>query len=76
MLIQNLESFGTQMRNRLKQYLSIEDLFRLLSLPDIYTHNGVLPQLHFLLKKELVNLLNLYLDKNDSVNKLYESRNL
>lgn len=35
-----------------------------------------MPQLYFLLKKELVNLLSFYLDKNDSLNKLYESRNL
>ncbi len=42
---------GTKVRNRLKQYLSLEFIFKFLSLPDIYSHEGVLPDLHYLLKK-------------------------
>lgn len=42
-MIQNLEYMGTKIRNRLKQYISQETLFRLLSLPDIYSHDGVIP---------------------------------
>jgi hypothetical protein len=60
-MIHNLEHLGTRTRNRLKTFLPLEELFRLLGLPDIYSHSGVMPHLHFLLKKELFILLNHYL---------------
>ena len=75
-MIQHLEYLGTRIRNRLKVYLPLEEIFRLLSLPDIYSHSGIIPSLNFLLKKELFVLLKFYLDKNDSLSKLLESKSL
>ena len=71
-----MQSLGTRIRNRLKNYLSLENVFQFLSLPDIHTHNGIVPQLNFLVKTQLFVLLHLYLDKNDSLSKLYQSKSL
>jgi hypothetical protein len=48
----------------------------MLALPDIYSHRGTIPEMNFLLKKEVLVLLNLYLDKTDSLIMLYESKDL
>jgi hypothetical protein len=42
-LIVRLEAAGNQLKNRLKQYISVEQLLELLALPDIYSNTGVLP---------------------------------
>ena len=71
-LIRQLEAAGNQLKNRLKSYLSMEQLFELLTVPDIYVNNGVEPELSFLLKTDIYQLVNVYLDKNDSLGKFFE----
>lgn len=51
----------------------METLLRILALPDIYSHHGVLPELFFLLKKEAMPLLHLFLDRTDSILLLADS---
>jgi len=70
-LIVKLEAAGNQLRNRLKQYITTDQLLQLLALPDIYTNTGVLPELNFLLKKEIFPLLHVYFEKNDSMMRYY-----
>lgn len=48
----------------------------MLALPDIYSHRGIIPEMNFLLKKEALTLLNLYLDRSDSLSRLYDSEGL
>lgn len=73
-LIVKLEAAGNPLRNRLKHYISTEKILELLALPDIYSCTGLLPELNFLLKKELFPLLHVYTEKNDSLLRYHDNK--
>lgn len=73
LLLKHLEYSGNTLKQRIKESINIESLLNILALPDIYLHRGVIPELYFLLKKEAMNLVHLFLDKTDSLLRLYES---
>jgi hypothetical protein len=72
-LLRYLEYSGSSLKYKTRDSINVESLLRVLALPDIYSHRGVIPELNFLLKKEAIVLLNLFLDKTDSLLRLYES---
>jgi len=42
-LIQSLEYSGNILKNRIKGYISMDDIFKIMALPDIYSHTGIVP---------------------------------
>ena len=76
LLFQYLEYSGSIIKHKIKDSINIEELLRILALPDIYSHRGTVPEMNFLLKKEALVLVNLYLDRTDSLARLYDSEGL
>lgn len=76
LLLKNLEYCSTAIKVKIRDTINLDSLFRILALPDIYSHRGAAAELYFLLKKDALHLLNIFLEKADSLLKLYESEAL
>lgn len=51
LIIQSLDYASSTLTNIMKDLIPINDIFVLLAEPDIYSSNGVLPELNFILKR-------------------------
>jgi hypothetical protein len=73
LLLKHLEYCTAAVKHKIRDTINLDSLLRILALPDIYSHRGAAAELYFLLKKEALQLLNIFLEKADSLLKLYES---
>jgi hypothetical protein len=71
LLLCHLEYCSTGVKHKIRDTINLESLLKILAMPDIYSHRGTAAELYFLLKKEAMQLLSIFLEKADSLLRLY-----
>ena len=52
------------MRRRIKETITIDQLITIITLPDIYSHEGISSEINFVLKNEVIKLFNLCVEES------------
>jgi len=63
----------TKLRKSVKNILTLDYLFSLLAIDDIYSHSGLTAEMNFVLKMEVLKLIAIYMENNSIDSEVYSS---